>query len=62
MAEHGADGINFHCNLKPGSYSPVSWAKTEGVYVVHPLYYAMLAFKEAGRGKILPASVKCATN
>jgi hypothetical protein len=62
VAEHGADGINFHCNLKPGSYSPVSWSKTEGVYVVHPLYYAMLAFKEAGRGKILPASVKCATN
>lgn len=62
VAEHGADGINFHCNLKPGSYSPVSWAKTEGVYVVHPLYYAMLAFKEAGQGRILPTSVKSAAN
>jgi hypothetical protein len=29
---------------------------------VHPLYYAMLAFKEAGRGKILPISVKSAAN
>ena len=62
VAEHGADGINFHCNLKPGSYSPVSWAKTEGVYVVHPLYYAMLAFKEVGQGRILPTSVKSAAN
>lgn len=62
IAERGADGINFHCNLKPGSYSPVSWSKTDGSYVVHPLYYAMLAFKEAGRGKILPTTVKCAAN
>jgi hypothetical protein len=62
VAERGADGINFHCNLKPGSYSPISWSKTESRYVVHPLYHAMLAFKEAGRGRILPISVKCAAN
>ena len=62
IAEHGADGINLHCNLKPGSYSPVSWSKTESRYVVHPLYYAMLAFKEAGHGKILPISVKSSAN
>ncbi len=62
VAERGADGLNFHCNLKPGSYSPVSWSKTESRYVVHPLYYAMLAFKEAGRGRILPTNVKCAAN
>jgi len=62
IAERGADGINFHCNLKPGSYSPVSWSKTESRYDVHPLYYAMLAFKEAGRGRVLPTHVKCAAN
>lgn len=62
VAEHGADGINFHCNLKPASYSPISWSKTENRYVVHPLYYAMLAFKEASGGRILPADVKCAAN
>ena len=62
VAEHGADGINFHCNLKPGSYSPISWSKTESAYVVHPLYYAMLAFKETSRGKILPISVKSSAN
>jgi hypothetical protein len=62
VAERGADGINFHSNLKPGSYSPVSWSKTDGSYVVHPLYYAMLAFKEAGRGRVLPTHVKCAAN
>ncbi len=62
VAEHGADGLNFHCNLKPGSYSPISWSKADGTYVVHPLYYAMLAFKEAGSGKILPTSVKSTAN
>jgi hypothetical protein len=62
IAERGADGINFHSNLKPGSYSPVSWSKAEGNYVVHPLYYAMLAFKEAGHGRVLPTNVKCAAN
>lgn len=62
VAEHGADGINFHCNLKPGSYSPLSWSKAEGSYVVHPLYYAMLAFKEVGRGRVLPTTVRCAAN
>ena len=62
IAERGADGINFHSNLKPGSYSPVSWSKTESRYIVHPLYYAMLAFKEAGHGKILPISVNSAAN
>ena len=62
VAERGADGSNFHCNLKPGSYSPISWSKTESRYVVHPLYHAMLAFKEAGRGRILPTNVKGAAN
>ena len=62
VAEHGADGINFHSNLKPGSYSPVSYSKTDGGYFVHPLYYAMLAFKEAGRGCVLPTIVKSAAN
>ena len=62
VAERGADGSNFHCNLKTGSYSPISWSKTESRYVVHPLYHAMLAFKEAGRGRILPTNVKGAAN
>ena len=62
IAARGADGINFHCNLKPGSYSPVSYSKTEGGYVVHPLYYAMLTFKEAGRGRVLPTTMKSAAN
>ena len=57
VAEHGADGMNFHCNFKPDSYSPITWSKADGAYAVNPIYYAMLAFKEAGRGRILPASV-----
>lgn len=62
VAEHGADGLNFHCNLKPGSYSPLSWSKTEGAYVAHPMYYALLAFHEAGHGRSLPTRVASSAN
>ena len=62
VAEHGADGLNLHCNLKPASYSPISWSKTEGGYATHPIYYGLLAFKEAGRGRILPVTVKSEAN
>ena len=61
VAEHGADGINFHSNLKEGSYSPF-FARKSGGYQVQPLYYAMLLFREAGRGRILTATVKSEAN
>ncbi|MCX6919564.1 MAG: glycosyl hydrolase family 79 C-terminal domain-containing protein [Verrucomicrobia bacterium] len=62
VAEHGADGVNFHCNLKPGSYSPISAVKSEATYTVHPLYYAMLLFHDAGQGRLLPTKVKSTAN
>ena len=62
VAEHGADGVNFHCNLKPVSYSPISAVKGEVSYTVHPLYYAMLLFHEAGQGRLLPTKVQSAAN
>jgi hypothetical protein len=62
VAEHGADGVNFHCNLKPASYSPLSRGTEPGTYVVHPLYYAMLLFRDAGHGRLLPAKTDCAAN
>ena len=62
VAEHGADGVNFHCNLKPGSYSPISAVKGEARYTVHPLYYAMLLFHDAGQGSLLPTRTTSAAN
>lgn len=62
VAAHGADGVNFHCNLKPGSYSPISTVKGETRYTVHPLYYAMLLFHDAGQGRLLPTKVQSTAN
>jgi hypothetical protein len=62
VAAHGADGVNFHCTLKPGSYSPMSTVKGETRYTVHPLYYAMLLFHDAGQGRLLPTKVKSTAN
>jgi hypothetical protein len=62
VAEHGADGVNFHCNLKPGSYSPISAGKGETRYTVHPLYYALLLFHDAGQGRLLPTKVQSTAN
>ena len=62
VAAHGADGVNFHCNLKPGSYSPMSTVKGETRYTVHPLYYAMLLFHDAGQGRLLPTKVQSTAN
>ena len=62
VAAHGADGVNFHCNLKPGSYSPISAVKGETRYTVHPLYYAMLLFHDAGQGRLLPTKVQSTAN
>ena len=62
VAAHGADGVNFHCNLKPGSYSPMSTVKGETRYTVHPLYYAMLLFHDASQGRLLPTKVQSTAN
>jgi len=62
IAARGADGVNFHCNLKPGSYSPISAVKGETRYTVHPLYYALLLFHDAGQGRLLPTKVLSTAN
>ena len=58
-AGHDAQGINFH-DGEGIVYSPVSMSA--GKAVVHPEYYAMLAFKYAGAGgTIIPVDI-AATN
>jgi hypothetical protein len=62
IAARGADGVNFHCNLKPGSYSPISAVKGGTRYTAHPLYYALLLFHDAGQGRLLPTKVRSTAN
>jgi len=62
VAGRGAEGVNFHCNLKPGSYSAISATKGEPRYTVHPLYYALLLYHDAGKGRLLPTTTTSAAN
>ena len=57
LAERGVAGINFHTNFQPQGYTPIVYNKENGTYSACPLYYSLLLFKDAGRGKILPTKV-----
>ena len=60
VAEYNAQGINFH-DGQGIIYSPLTMAN--GVAVVHPEYYAMLAFKYGSTGgTIVPATVTAQGN
>lgn len=56
MARNNCEGVNFH-GSSGSAYTPI--AKTNGVMVPRPGYYAMLAFKYAGTvgGRILPVTL-----
>jgi hypothetical protein len=50
VAEYGGQGVNFHSG---GSvYSPIR--KPNGNFIAQPIYYGMLAFKQAAQGNIIP--------
>jgi hypothetical protein len=62
LAEHGAAGVNLQAgtNLRggltcAGIYLPV--CGTRGSYTARPLYYAMLFFRHAARGRLVPVDV-----
>jgi hypothetical protein len=62
LAELGVAGINFHNNFKPEGYTPVAYDKKSGTYIVRPLYYSLLVFREAGQGSVLPTETKSGAN
>ena len=62
IAERGAAGINFHTILGLKGYTPIAFDKKSGNYSVRPLYYSLLLFKDAGKGKILPTETKSSAN
>lgn len=62
LAELGVAGINFHTNFKPEGYTPIAFDRKGGTYTARPLYYSLLLFKDAGRGKVLPTETKSGAN
>ena len=60
VAEHGGAGVNLHGGFTPGNYSPICYLKKEDRYEASPLYYGMLLFHQAARGRVAP--VECQTS
>ena len=63
-AEHGVRGVNFHTARKwgcdEGSYNPIC---TNGsTYAPMPLYYGMLLFANAGKGRVVPVEMNASVN
>ncbi len=60
MAGWGLAGINFHGYFEDRGYTP--FCLRDGHYVPHPIYYAMLLFHQAGRGRIVPVECQAQVN
>lgn len=54
LASHSAAGVNFHGGAS-SAYAPITFGS--GGVTVEPLYYAMLFFRAAARGTLIPVSV-----
>jgi len=62
VAERGVAGINFHTILGTNGYTAIAFDKKTGKYSVRPLYYALLLFKDAGQGQVLPTEISSSAN
>ena len=60
VAEHGAVGVHLHTIFGTRGYTAIGYDKTD--YVARPLYYALLLFKDAGRGKSLKTETQTDSN
>jgi hypothetical protein len=57
LAQHGAEGANFHCAGGGRAYDPIADDGTS-VTEVRPGYYGMLFFSRLGSGRIAAANVE----
>jgi hypothetical protein len=62
VAERGGAGVNLHGGFTPGNYSPIYYLKKEARYEPSPLYYGMLLFHEAARGRLVQAECRSEAN
>ena len=56
LAERGVAGVNIHSGFRDRGYTPFCFRDNQ--YLARPLYYGMLLFHEAARGRVVP--VECA--
>ena len=60
VAERGVAGINFHGGFKDHGYTAFCWNGNH--YHAHPLYYSMLLFHQAARGRVVPVECQATAN
>jgi hypothetical protein len=60
VAGRGVAGINFHGGFKDHGYT--AFCYRDNHYHAHPLYYSMLLFHQAARGRVLPVDCQAPIN
>ena len=62
LAEHGVQGVNLHnqLNCPSQSYSPI--CRAGSTFTARPVYYGMLLFSQANRGKLVPLDIQTSLN
>ena len=60
LAEQGVAGINFHGGFRDRGYRPFCFRGQH--YHPHPLYYGMLLFHQAARGRVVPVDCQTPAN
>jgi hypothetical protein len=56
LAGHNSGGVNFHCG-SGGNYLPTPIQAEGNQIIAHPLYYALLLFRAAAQGRMVPLDV-----
>ena len=62
VAERGGAGINIHGGFTPGNYAPIIYLAKEDRYEPSPLYYGMLLFHQAAKGRVVEAECRSSAN
>jgi hypothetical protein len=62
LAQHGAAGINIHGSFRPGKYSPIVFDNKQEIYQPAVIYYGMLFFCQAARGRLVPTECTTTAN
>ena len=60
VAEQGGAGFNLHGGFTPGRYSPIYYL--DNGYHAAPIYYSMLLFHQAARGRLVPVACQTTAN
>jgi hypothetical protein len=66
LAEQGVSGVNFFGGMECHGYTPICFQKgyfgQRGQFHVQPLYYGLLFFHSAARGRLIPVEISTTLN